>query len=77
MKTKKPQLTHTEIYAYAIHYVNEQYLKDEDNISRAEQQGNTELADLVRSNSQWRGKLITLCQLYELETGVPHEFMPE
>lgn len=77
MKRNNPTLTHTEIYAYAIQYVKNKYDEDMKNANLADENGDHLLADMIRNQSPWRGKLIPLCQLYEMETGVPHEFMPE
>lgn len=77
MKNQKPTLTHTEIYSYAINYVKDKYDEDEKNAALAEAKDADDLAKMIRTQSQWKDKLTALCRLYEMETGVPHDFMSE
>ena len=77
MKKNHPILTHTETLAYAIQYVNEKCRETEERAAAAEQNGNSDLASMIRDASPWKAKLTALCVLYEMETGSEHEFKPE
>lgn len=76
MKNNKPELTHTEMVAYAIQYVYAQYKDIEAKAAAVEKSGDKESADIIRAAFPWEGKLKALCLLYKMETGAIHEFDP-